>query len=293
MTVKALPNPAKRRAYPSSVDAKYTVDAVDKAMVVLMTVAREPDLGLSEIARRSGELKARTFRLLRTLEARGMVVCRESDRTYRLGYNALALGGLARRQVELFQRARPVLMRLGRDVVETIQLRVRDGDQTMCIASWEPARDTKVRAQIGCHRPIHAGSGKLFLAHCDEDFQDRILSLPLLRLTERTTVDPDDLRRQLATINRQGYAITQGEVETGYVSICAPVFGADGQMVAAINVASPQDRMASDEVARIVPLVKAAARTLSTALGWRMGGGDRARPESIGPNPVCRPPVKP
>lgn len=261
----------------SAAEAKYTVDAVDKAMTVLMTVAQEPDLGLSEIARRSGELKARTFRLLRTLEARGMVICRESDRTYRLGYIALALGGLARRQVELFRRARPVLVRLGREVVETIQLRVRDGDHTMCIASWEPARDSRVKAQIGCRRPIHAGSGKLFLAHADLDFQTRILSQPLDRLTERTTVDPEALKLQLAALARQGYAVSRGEVVAGYVSICAPVFGADGQMAAAINVAAPESRMSAEEIERIAPLVKAAAQTLSIALGWTTGGMGQKR----------------
>lgn len=281
MTVKASSQLPSSPAEPAVRGTKYTVDAVDKAMAVLMTVAREPDLGLSEIARRSGELKARTFRLLRTLEARGMVVCRESDRTYRLGYNALALGGLARRQVELFQRARPVLIRLGREVVETIQLRVRDGDHTMCIASWEPSRENKVSAQIGCHRPIHAGSGKLFLAHCDAEFQDRLLSEPLRRLTERTTVDPNDLRRQLRTIIDQGYAVTYGEVEVGYVSVCAPVFGADGQMAAAINLAAPDSRMQAEDLNRAIPLVKAAARTLSILLGWTKMAGKRSHSQPV------------
>lgn len=286
MTATDPPTRAASAGDAPAADAKYTVDAVDKAMTVLMTVAQEPDLGLSEIARRSGELKARTFRLLRTLEARGMVVCREPDRTYRLGYNALALGGLARRQVELFRRARPVLARLGREIVETIQLRVRDGDHTICIASWEPALDTRVRAQIGCHRPIHAGSGKLFLAYGDAEFQSRVLSRPLVRLTDRTTVEPETLRLQLAALVSQGYAVSCGEVVAGYVSVCAPVFGADRQMAAAINVSAPEARMSAAEIERIVPLVKAAARTLSIALGWTVAMAEQKRLPASRSNPL-------
>ncbi|TIX94716.1 MAG: hypothetical protein E5V22_35860, partial [Mesorhizobium sp.] len=44
-------------------DTRYTVDSVDRAISLLQTVAGEADLGVSEIARRSGDSKARAFRL--------------------------------------------------------------------------------------------------------------------------------------------------------------------------------------------------------------------------------------
>lgn len=51
----------------------YTVAAVDEAVKLLLLVAQQPGLGLSEVARRSGTGKARAFRLLTTLEQRDLV----------------------------------------------------------------------------------------------------------------------------------------------------------------------------------------------------------------------------
>ncbi|TJW71559.1 MAG: hypothetical protein E5X43_33080, partial [Mesorhizobium sp.] len=59
-------------------DTRYTVDSVDRAISLLQTVAGEADLGVSEIARRSGDSKARAFRLLQTLVRRGLLA-RSSD----------------------------------------------------------------------------------------------------------------------------------------------------------------------------------------------------------------------
>ena len=66
------------------------------------------------------------YRLL-VAEERGLVVCAEPNRTYRLGPSALMLGAKASRQIDLVAIARPFLARLGEQVQETTQLRVPDG----------------------------------------------------------------------------------------------------------------------------------------------------------------------
>ena len=59
----------------------YSVAAVDYAVDVLLAVAETPDQGVSEIARRLGGSKQRIFRMLRTLEARGLLV-RDRNRVH-------------------------------------------------------------------------------------------------------------------------------------------------------------------------------------------------------------------
>jgi len=51
----------------------YTVDAVSKAIELLFLVAEEGGKGVTELARLSGNTKARAFRLLTTLEESGLV----------------------------------------------------------------------------------------------------------------------------------------------------------------------------------------------------------------------------
>ncbi|TIU06319.1 MAG: IclR family transcriptional regulator, partial [Mesorhizobium sp.] len=82
-------------------DTRYTVDSVDRAISLLQTVAGEADLGVSEIARRSGDSKARAFRLLQTLVRRGLLARSSDGKGYRLGLAALMLGHAASEQMDL------------------------------------------------------------------------------------------------------------------------------------------------------------------------------------------------
>ena len=84
---------------------QYRVDAVDAALGVLMLIAETPDLGLSELTRRSGQSKARVYRLLCSLEANGFVNCSTEKRSYRLGLAALAVGNAAARQIDIARAA--------------------------------------------------------------------------------------------------------------------------------------------------------------------------------------------
>ncbi|WP_425559022.1 IclR family transcriptional regulator domain-containing protein [Kutzneria kofuensis] len=83
---------------------------------------------------------------------------------------------------------------------------------------------------------------------------------------------PSELRRILADVRRDGYAITDGTVETVALSVAAPVRGPDDTVVAAISVVVPAE---SAQPREIVPAVVAAARGISgywarrAASGWR------------------------
>ena len=63
----------------------YTVEALQDALGVLRVVAHHPGLGVSEIGRRAGFTKARTFRFLATFEAAGIVQRGRDGVSYNLG----------------------------------------------------------------------------------------------------------------------------------------------------------------------------------------------------------------
>lgn len=57
----------------------YTISAVDEALALLLIVAQKPGLGVTELAKVSGNTKARAFRILFTLEQRNFVVRKIQD----------------------------------------------------------------------------------------------------------------------------------------------------------------------------------------------------------------------
>ncbi|WP_342364348.1 IclR family transcriptional regulator [Terrarubrum flagellatum] len=253
-------NPAAR--------SRYFVEAVDRALSLLQTVSQEADLGVSEIARRSGDSKARAFRLLHTLEARGFLTRSENGVGYRLGVAALALANAAAEHFDIVRLSHPMLAELGGRTRETIQLRVRDGRESICVSKWEPGRDIQVNAVVGGRSPLHAGSGKVLLAYLDEADRESFLRGPLERLTPNTITDPEKLRRKFAEIRNTGMQVSRGEAKDDLVSITAPVFSANGRIAAALNVAAPASRAPESRCEEIGEMAKETARRISQAIGF-------------------------
>ncbi|RIY01412.1 IclR family transcriptional regulator [Aureimonas flava] len=251
--------------------AGYRIEAVDFALDILAVVASQPDLGASDIARVLGGSRQRIFRMLKTLEARGMLERGREGKTYRLGYMALVLGNAARSQIDLIRAAEPIMRSVGQQVEETIQLRVREGFETICVARWEPERDVRVHAIIGRRRPLHAGSSKIFLAFLPEAEREHYLAHHLERFTVKTLVDPAELANHLRRIRENGYAVSQGEISDDLVSVTAPVFGIDRSVLAAINIAAPAARMPASRLSECCASIVDAAIQLSRQLGYPAG----------------------
>ena len=243
------------------------LQSVDLALQVLMEVARIADARLSEIARNLGETKPRILRMLRTLEHRGFVR-KTAEGGYRLGNAVLVLGTAATTQIDLVKLASPILESVGAKVNETVQLRIRDNDEALCIAKFEPSRDLRVHATIGRRRPLYAGSSKVLLAFLPPKLQAELIPDELTPLTGRTITDRQRLMRELETIRNQGYCISRGEISEQLCSVAVPVRAVGGTVIAALNIAAPAFRTQRPDLDRYVDLLGSAARKISKGLGW-------------------------
>ncbi|TCU11729.1 IclR family transcriptional regulator [Rhizobium sullae] len=244
-----------------------TVQSVNVSIDVLLNVAKNPDIRLSEIAKNIGETKQRILRMLRTMERRGLV--RKSDAgTYRLGNTAIVLGTAASTQVDLVRIANPILEELGQKMGETTQLRIIDNGESLCIAKFEPMRDLRVQAMIGRRRPLFAGSYKVLLAFLHPQVQSQMIPETLPKFTKRTITDRSKLIAELEKIRRQGFCVSLGEVSEQLVSVSVPVLAFDGSVIAAVNVAAPEFRTQKSDVHRFTALLKEGANKISAHLGW-------------------------
>ena len=243
------------------------IQSVDVCIDVLLNVAKNPDIRLTEIARNIGETKPRILRMLRTMERRGLV--RKSDNgTYRLGPTAIVLGTAASTQVDLVRIANPILEELGQKANETTQLRIIDNGESLCIAKFEPMRDLRVQAMIGRRRPLTAGSYKVLLAYLHPQVQQQMIPEVLPKLTKRTITDRTKLISELEKIKRQGFCVSFGEVSEQLVSVSVPVLAFDGSVIAAVNVGAPAFRTQRSDVDRFIVLLKDASSKISARLGW-------------------------
>jgi DNA-binding IclR family transcriptional regulator len=106
--------------------------------------------------------------------------------------------------------------------------------------------------------------GLVLLAHADRELQETVIAGPLKSFTRHTLTDGELLRRVLADIRRDGYAISDRAIEEISLSVAAPVFAADDTVVAALSTVVPAG---GQDPRTLVPMVKAAARGISRVLG--------------------------
>jgi DNA-binding IclR family transcriptional regulator len=155
----------------------------------------------------------------------------------------------------LLEAAAAVLPRL-RDITgESVQLYRRDGNQRVCIAAAEPASGLRDTVPVGSRLPMTAGSGaKVLAAWADPATQRAVLA------------DASFTERTLLEVRRRGWAQSVAERESGVASVSAPVRDSAGQVVAAVSVSGPVDRIGRRPGARWAANLLAAADALQNRL---------------------------
>jgi len=246
----------------------YRIAAVDRALLVLETLAEHPGQGVTALAKQIGLTKTIVFRLLSTLEARGFVVRDSAQPVYSLGHRIAVLGERAGQQNMLLAAARTVMERLREETSENINLIVREGQQSLVLATLAGRHAIRIFALAGRHGPLHAGGGSLLLlAWAPASVRSAVTSGPLKRFTPDTITDPTALWQRLEEIRSQGYNISLNDLDEGAFSIAAPIRNAAGEVIAALSVAGAVARLDEARRAQYLDLVHAAANEISRKLG--------------------------
>ncbi len=202
---------------------------------------------LADLVRETGLPRPTAHRLAVALEAHALVV-RDRGGRFRLGGRLVGWGAAAGAALALVEPAQAVLERLSADTGESAQLYVREGDRRVCVAKHERPTGLRDTVALGAMMPLTKGSGGPGAARLGRVDADRF------------DVDPD----LLATVRAEGWAATVGEREPGVASVSAPV-RVGGEVVAAISVSGPAERLGPDPGARFAGPVMDAAADLARA----------------------------
>lgn len=245
------------------------VQSVDRAVAVLEFLARNGWSGVTEVGEALDVHKSTAFRLLSTLESRGLVEQHTETGQYHLGFGLVHLARAVVVGPDIARRARTACEWLAERTSETVTLSVLEADG--CVTIDQIIADSAVvsRSWLGRRTPLHCTSpGKVLLAYLPPDRRDELLSGPLERFTDHTITDAAELRDVLERVRDDGYATTVEELEEGLSAAAAPVRAADGHVVATIEVSGPSYRLGPAELVEVVRLVREAADQASARFGY-------------------------
>ena len=225
-------------------------------------------LTLSEVAVRTGLARAVVRRFLYTLAELGYVTT--DGKYFRLTAKILDLGFAYLSSFSLPKIAERFLEEVTQETKESSSASVLDGHEIVYVARVQTRRIMSISLGIGSRLPaVCTSMGRVLLAHLPAEELDRYLkNAEFTRFTERTICDAESLRKELATVSRQGFALVDQELELGLRSLAVPVFAGGGKVVAAINIGTQAARTPKNELnQRLLPVLRKAAKNISACLG--------------------------
>ncbi|WP_068112304.1 HTH-type transcriptional regulator BhcR [Tropicimonas marinistellae] len=257
--------------------AQNTIKSLDRAMEVFEFLSEAQGMTLTAISDEMGQSPATVYRILVTLQGRGLVGFDAEEQLWHIGPQAFVIGARFLRRTSLVDRARPILRKLMEATGETANLGTEKEGAVLFLSQVETNASIRAFFPPGTLSPMHAsGIGKALLAEMDSERLERTLGRAELTIfTDRTITERAALLEDLKQIRSRGFSIDDEEKNTGMRCIAAPVFDMNREAIAGISVSGPTSRVDGGQIERLSRPVMEAAQELTIAIG-----GPATRPPS-------------
>lgn len=246
------------------------INSVLKAIEIMDSFsAQEPRLSVTEISRRLGYPKSTVHNLLNTLASQGLIEKVDGD-AYALGARIITMTQKVWINVELRDRAAPLLRSLADVGRESVYLTARSGDYVLYIYAVESSRRLLARTAVGDEVNMHCtGVGKALLAQLPDAEVEAILErVGLPRFTKHTITDAAALKRELAETRQRGYSIDRQEHEINGFCLGAPIFDGKGQTVGACSISGTDPEILGARCADLSHNLVQTAEEISRRMGY-------------------------
>lgn len=221
----------------------YLIESAVNALRLIGMIRSSGNLSVTQVGLELGVSKATAHRLLSTLVSEDYAIRDPVHRRYHPG-GALAHWAMDAPDSEDRKMLRAPLEQLSARVGETIKLHVVEGIHVRSIEVVEGTHTVRVGAAVGELAPANAtAAGKLLLSfESEEDLRKRFFG-KLPKRSKQTVVDWSEFMVELQLIRQRRYAANFGESSDGVNGLSVPVKTVAGEMVAALTVAAPADRL--------------------------------------------------
>jgi DNA-binding IclR family transcriptional regulator len=252
---------AAQTSFPQSVDRIFSI--------LQFLAGQSGGDSLAAITRITQAPKSSVVSLLAGMVDAGYLMRDDAGR-YQIGPVMLALAMRIVSGTNLPALVRPVLERLALATGETALAGALapDGDLATYIEKVESTNPVRYTVSLGEQRELYSSAiGKLLLAHMEPAQQTAYLrQQALIAFTPATITSVRALRAELSSIREAGISQTRDERVMGASALAAPIFGADGKLVAGLVIAGPSERMRANR-AHNISAVKKEAKQLSQLIG--------------------------
>ncbi len=242
-----------------------------KALSVMDLIFADQGQGLSiaDISREIGLPKATSHRILASLVDFKYV--RQDPRTkkYSLGARFLDIGYPFEKEQMLRTFIDPGLQQLRSKCTETLSVAILVKDEIEYIERYESEMILRVDIHVGTRFPAHCtATGKTLLSALpEEELELRLKHRKKLRkFTDKSIGSLAALKKALAKVRREGVARDYEECLVGVHCIASPIVGRGGEVLAAVSISGPRERLTDEKMDALEPLLREATEEISKEL---------------------------
>jgi DNA-binding IclR family transcriptional regulator len=255
----------KARAGIQSVEVGFgLLDVLSKAAGPLM---------LRDLAGAAGMSAAKAHRYLVSFQRLQLVVQDASSTRYDLGPASLKLGLASLSRMDAVKLARERIAGLMEEIGHTLALAVW-GNRGPTIVHWEESpQAVTVNLRLGDVMPLlSSATGRCFAAYVSKEAITPLLKDEIARAHKQRRGDVPatltEARLLLEDVRQRGAARVADTLLPGIVAFCAPVFDSDGHIELGIVALGPSGAFDPQWGGAVEGPLRAAARRLSSDLGY-------------------------
>jgi DNA-binding IclR family transcriptional regulator len=263
------------------------IQSLARASAILNAIVRHRGgIGLAQLSKIVGLHSSTTFHLVKTLGQLGYVRQDPVTKLYRVGRMVFDLASTAFDEVEMANVAAPYLDELALRTGGTGYFAVRAGGDIVVLAKSEGTGAFRTADRASIARPAHATAlGKMLLSSMTAENLEIFLSTQELRaLTDRTIVDPEKFRAEMARIRSAGVAYDEGEFHPELRCVAVPIFNFTGHAVASLALSTAVWRLTIGDLKVKASVLRSLADRLSAEFGYR--AEPEAQPEKAAQAPL-------
>jgi IclR family transcriptional regulator, KDG regulon repressor len=231
-------------------------------------------LSVTEISKILNLNKTTVSRILSKLQKRRYLRQVEKRGKFILGTIFLEFSGIVKSQLKIREIALPFIFELNRLVKESVIIGVWDRREDVITETFHEANNTesplKVVPDEGISIPLFCTClGKIFLADMSEDeLKNYFINHTLEKRTPKTIVDIENIKKQLVTIRKEGFAFDGEEYALGVNGIAAGIKDSEGKVSGTLGILAPSARQSYAKMLEFTPTLKDFAYNISKQMGY-------------------------
>ena len=253
------------------------ITSVLKAIEILEAFTPQtPIMSLSELSKKLGYPKTTLYTILATLVYKGFIE-HMGNGNYALGTAIISMTQAVRINVQLRDRAAPLIRELADSCRESVYLTVLDGTSCLYIYAVESPDRLLARTAIGDRSPLHCTSaGKAILSFLEPSEVKKLFeATPLESYNTNTITNLDDLMIELRESKERGYAIDNEEHEKGLFCLGSPIFNDSGNVIGSCSISGANIDILNSKKNLFSSYIRYTALEISRRMGFVPSGKKR------------------